>query len=1200
MTAVLAVITASAAPVDQATAMRKAKSYLTNEMYAGKIMAPAALNPVLLKAEQSGSKLAQPVYYIFNTSTTFLVVAGDDRAEEILMVGDKPLDMNRIPDGMQYMLDMYKEEIEFLQERPGLKVEKLSEIMAAQTPKIKATTYGPLLTALWDQEEPYYNLCKFTYNNRTYQCLTGCPATSASMVLYFWKYPTAQVPAMASYTAQLNISSSQSVSSFTYPALEATTFDWANMRDSYSGSYTTAQANAVATLMRYVGQAEKMMYGTSSAGGSGIYTTNSAIIATMFKNWGYDSNTRCVSKSSYSETNWATLIQGEMAAGRPVVYLGVSNSGGHAFNVDGYRDSDSKYHVNFGWSGTGNSWCAMNSFSYSGSTYSSSQQAIVGIQPPGGQTTTPTITVNPTSLTFTGEKGNTYTQTFTVTGSDLLGDVTISQTGSTYITVSPTTITAAEATAGATVTVTYSPAATGTHTATLTLSSAYATSQLVSVSGTATAASPTLTVDPASLSFNTQVGTPVTQTFYLKGSNLTSSSPVTLAVSGTGFSIDKTNVTKTAVTNGVTVTVTYNPTASGNHTGTVTISHSGAENAVVNLNGTATATPTLTVDPTSLSFSTTLGVPVTKTFTVAGTDLTNNIALAVSGTGFSIDKTSIDKNAGTTTVTVTYNPTAAGSHTGTVTVTSNGAESKTVSLTGSASTVPTITVNPESLSFNATVGTPVTKTFTVTGAYLTGNIALAVSGTGFSIDKTSINSTAGTTTVTVTYDPAAAGSHTGTVTLTSSGATTKVVNLTGTAVEPVRTITATPTALNFTALVGETKTATFTVTGENLTGPLTLAVDNDNYSVEPATISVAEATAGKTVTVTYAPTAFGLTNATITISGGSAPAATVSLNGQADLVKYAPVMLPANEDFINLTKFRADWTDATPAGNVTSYTLEVSPKAVEPEVELIASLAGTSFSGSATGYYDITLTAPWGGTNARGGLNSIIYFRNNYQGTGTPGNLTYTVPEGYENMTFTMKITTGTTSDSNGNLTVATPQTAAVGHNFTAGETYAWVVTASAGEKITITTTESNYSPDIALIEVYTGDATTITLNADGDADYRLIEGITNKFFTVEDLTAEGTFLYRVKALYLDGTESDWSNIEEVTLFDNGHAYQLGDVNHDGKVSIADVTALINYLLSGDETGCCVECGDVNQDGNSSIADVTALINLLLTSGGSE
>lgn len=54
----------------------------------------------------------------------------------------------------------------------------------------------------------------------------------------------------------------------------------------------------------------------------------------------------------------------------------------------------------------------------------------------------------------------------------------------------------------------------------------------------------------------------------------------------------------------------------------------------------------------------------------------------------------------------------------------------------------------------------------------------------------------------------------------------------------------------------------------------------------------------------------------------------------------------------------------------------------------------------------------------------------------------------------------------------------------------------------------------------------------------------------------------------------------------------VGDVNHDGSVSIADVTALIDVLL-GVGNGCEI-CGDVNESGNLSIADVTALIDKLL------
>ena len=55
-----------------------------------------------------------------------------------------------------------------------------------------------------------------------------------------------------------------------------------------------------------------------------------------------------------------------------------------------------------------------------------------------------------------------------------------------------------------------------------------------------------------------------------------------------------------------------------------------------------------------------------------------------------------------------------------------------------------------------------------------------------------------------------------------------------------------------------------------------------------------------------------------------------------------------------------------------------------------------------------------------------------------------------------------------------------------------------------------------------------------------------------------------------------------------------GDVNQDTNVTIGDVTALINYLLT-DPTAAPMDAADCNQDHNISIADVTALINYLLT-----
>jgi len=59
---------------------------------------------------------------------------------------------------------------------------------------------------------------------------------------------------------------------------------------------------------------------------------------------------------------------------------------------------------------------------------------------------------------------------------------------------------------------------------------------------------------------------------------------------------------------------------------------------------------------------------------------------------------------------------------------------------------------------------------------------------------------------------------------------------------------------------------------------------------------------------------------------------------------------------------------------------------------------------------------------------------------------------------------------------------------------------------------------------------------------------------------------------------------------------QLGDVNGDGDIDVADVTTLIAIILNG--TPASLDVADVNNDGDIDVADVTALINAILTGSG--
>lgn len=59
-----------------------------------------------------------------------------------------------------------------------------------------------------------------------------------------------------------------------------------------------------------------------------------------------------------------------------------------------------------------------------------------------------------------------------------------------------------------------------------------------------------------------------------------------------------------------------------------------------------------------------------------------------------------------------------------------------------------------------------------------------------------------------------------------------------------------------------------------------------------------------------------------------------------------------------------------------------------------------------------------------------------------------------------------------------------------------------------------------------------------------------------------------------------------------GSDYVYSDVNCDGVVTSADITALYNYLLSGDET--FIATSDVNGDGSITSTDVTVIYNILM------
>ena len=74
-----------------------------------------------------------------------------------------------------------------------------------------------------------------------------------------------------------------------------------------------------------------------------------------------------------------------------------------------------------------------------------------------------------------------------------------------------------------------------------------------------------------------------------------------------------------------------------------------------------------------------------------------------------------------------------------------------------------------------------------------------------------------------------------------------------------------------------------------------------------------------------------------------------------------------------------------------------------------------------------------------------------------------------------------------------------------------------------------------------------------------------------------------------------WKKFTNITETEFPADFIHGDVNNDSKVNISDVTALINYLLSNNDSAINLQAADTNQDGKINISDVTTLINYLLS-----
>lgn len=273
---------------------------------------------------------------------------------------------------------------------------------------------GPLVSTTWDQAPLYNNLCPYdnTYGDRT---VVGCVATAMAQIMKYWNHPL-RGTGSKSYYAQ---NQSQTVTYGTLSAnFAATTYDWANMPTALTAQSSSAEVNAVATLSYHCGVAVEMMYGVSSQGGSGAYTTGNYsptaewALKTYF---GYKSSLASVYRDNMTDAQWNSLLKRELDARRPLLHSGRGNGGGHAFVCDGY-DNTGKFHYNWGWSGSYNGFFESNNLAPAGggigtnnsNTFNLYQAVVYGIEP-----NNPSLTVRTESLLMASSGDSQIIRVFT-------------------------------------------------------------------------------------------------------------------------------------------------------------------------------------------------------------------------------------------------------------------------------------------------------------------------------------------------------------------------------------------------------------------------------------------------------------------------------------------------------------------------------------------------------------------------------------------------------------------------------------------------------------------------------------------------------------------------------------------------------------------------------------------------------------------
>jgi len=283
--------------------------------------------------------------YVFQLeSEGFILVAGDDRVQPLLAYSfESSFVMEDMPSTVSWMIDAYKgiisnmiESDESATEEVNAKWEKYYTGNGLNT-RNRAIA-GPLLGSTFNQSGGWNDYCPSGGCEGGDEVPNGCVAVSMVALMHYWQYPVTGEGDNSCYCGGFGTQSADFSSVY---------YDYASMGNANSAS------DAAALLLWHAGVAVNMGYGCDGSGAqvSGGYPSAQYALE---NNFSFKNNIQTRYRSSYSDAQWKNYLVTEIDNNRPMIYVGYSDEGGHAWNCDGYDDE--LFHMNWGWGGQSNGW----------------------------------------------------------------------------------------------------------------------------------------------------------------------------------------------------------------------------------------------------------------------------------------------------------------------------------------------------------------------------------------------------------------------------------------------------------------------------------------------------------------------------------------------------------------------------------------------------------------------------------------------------------------------------------------------------------------------------------------------------------------------------------------------------------------------------------------------------------------------------